>query len=330
MSKFVSDIIDKPGLIYVKDTDTPLPKHVKNTDMRYTHFKVIAKGGSSIIQSCLDNYLGRVVCHKTLRKEFRQDKYEQQRFLREARITAMLQHPNTIPVYDINRDGQNNMFFTMKLIQGRTLEEILTKLNQDHDATCSEFTLLRLLGVFIQVANALSFAHSFGVVHRDIKPANIAIGPFGEVWLLDWGIAKIGNEATATSAIKASDDAFDLTAHSSLKATPLYMSPEQGDQHRNIDHRSDIYSLGSVLYEILCLHKMAWGSSLDEIMTHTRRDTAVSPSRQAPLRDIPKAIENIYSRCVQKQVQDRYQNVQDLVDDVRQFREQGYSTSAGG
>lgn len=325
MSKFVPDVVDNPSLIHVKDTDTPLPKHVKNTDMRYTHFKVVAKGGSSIIQSCLDNYLGRVVCHKTLRKEYRQDKYEQQRFLREARITAMLQHPNTIPVYDINRDSQNNMFFTMKLTQGRTLEEVLTKLQQEHVATSNEFTLLRLLGVFIQVANALSYAHSFGVVHRDIKPANIGIGPFGEVWLLDWGIAKIGHEAIEASGIGKNDAAFDLTAHSSLKATPLYMSPEQGDQHGSIDHRTDIYSLGSVLYEILCLHKMAWGNSLDEIMTHTQHDMAMAPSQQAPLRDIPKAIEDIYSRCVQKQADDRYQNVQDLVNDVRQFRERGYS-----
>ena len=175
---------DYPKL-YLEQTDKDLSKSL-HASFRYAYFKTIAKGGKSLIQSCKDLHLGRVVCHKSLKPEFAEDPIEQKRLLREARISAMLQHPNTMPTYELGRDRKGHYYFTMKLVHGYTFREIINY-RERYDTT-------QLLNIVIQVAYALEYAHTHGVVHRDIKPENILVGPFGEVLLLDWGLAKVRSE----------------------------------------------------------------------------------------------------------------------------------------
>ncbi|MCB1174462.1 MAG: serine/threonine protein kinase [Leptospiraceae bacterium] len=313
--------------LFIEETDHELPEHVRLRDMRYTDFKVIGRGGVCLIQSCKDNYLGRIVCHKSLRKEFVNNQEERIRFLREARVTAMLQHPNTIPVYDISRDSRDHYFFTMKLLTGHTLHDIIQKIKQGDAKITAEFKLNRLLGVFIQVANALDYAHEHGVIHRDIKPMNIAVGPFGEVHLLDWGLAKVWHKDERRKELELSQDKlsmpldFTLTHAGKLKATPLYMSPEQVANEPNLDFRTDIYSMGTIMYEMLTLENMIVGDTIHELMDTIKYGRIQKPVERSPERNIPGKLEEICLRCVACDPDQRYQKVSDLINDIRRFRE---------
>lgn len=294
--------------------------------MRYAYFKTIARGGKCVIQSCKDLHLGRTVCYKKLHAEIADDAYEQQRFLREARVTAMLQHPNTAPVYELGRDSKGHYYFTMKLVVGATLREILDQLRDSHAETVAAWDLERLVDVLLQVAQALDYAHSHGVVHRDIKPENIVAGPFGEVLLLDWGLAKVWDvegggpesvkaaERTDSTETKSDEDADkSLTSKGPLQATPLYMSPEQIAESEDIDHRTDIYSLGAVLFEVLTLQHLAWGETLEEMLDHTRNARPPTPSIVSPDRNVPSALDTLCLRCIQKEPNQRIQNIQEFI-----------------
>ena len=232
--------------IYAEETDLPLPETL-NPKTRYAFFSTIAKGGKSLIKSCRDMHLRRTVCYKTLRPEFIGDPIETRRLLREARISAMLQHPNTIPTYEIGRDKRGNYYFTMKLVHGYTLREVLDYRER--------YDLTQLMDLMVQVTRALGYAHSRGVVHRDIKPENILIGPYGEVLVLDWGLAKVWHEDISEeedeSKINEADTGKGMTGEGKLQGTVMYMSPEQIDRDPGITGQSDLYSLGAILYEIL-------------------------------------------------------------------------------
>ena len=168
--------------VYLEDTDSPLPA-VLNPRFRYIHLGTIAKGGKSFIIRVKDRHLSRIVAYKTLRPEFADDPVENTRLLREARVSAMLQHPYTIPTYEVGRDNRGRLYFTMKLVHGFTLREVLEYRER--------YDLKQLMEVIEQVVRALGYAHDHGVAHRDIKPGNILIGPYGEVLVLDWGLAKV-------------------------------------------------------------------------------------------------------------------------------------------
>lgn len=301
--------------IDLKETDGDLPSHVANkNNMRYASFKTLAKGGKCLIQACKDFHLRRTVCYKSLLPRFADDPHEQKRFLREARVTAMLQHPNTVPVYELSRDNKGHYYFTMKLIEGLTLREILDQLKRDQTAT-TEWTLDRLIEILLQVGHALDYAHNHGVVHRDIKPANIVVGPFGEVLLLDWGLAKVWDMAEAEIPQHSPEQNVDqtLTAMSGAQATPLYMSPEQVAEVTDIDHRTDIYSMGAILYEALTLEYMAWGNTMHEMLSHTEHDAPPKPSEKAPHRDIPPHLEQTCLRCIEKEPAARFQTTEELI-----------------
>ncbi len=306
---------DKYPVLYLKDTDGPLPQNAVNNKTRYAYFKTIATGGKAIIKSAKDFHLGRVVAYKTLRPEFANDPYEQQRFLREARVTANLQHPNTIPVYELSRDTSGNYYFTMKLVEGSTLREVL-----EGEATIEEWNeapLQRVIDVLIQVGHALDYAHNHGVVHRDIKPANILIGPFGEVLVLDWGLAKVWGMAGEEDSLLDTDEAAkpSLTGQGKLQGTVFYMSPEQVKESPDLDHRTDIYSIGAVLYEVLTGTEMIERGPLHAMLTAVLEAEILPPSERCPDLDleIPEELEAICMRCIARDPDDRYATMNDLL-----------------
>ena len=292
MSKLFPHPQDKYAVVYLKDTDLDLPDHVVNSDMRYTQFKTVAKGGKCLIQSCKDYHLSRIIAHKSLLKEIADDPFEQRRFLREARVTAMLQHPNTIPVYELSRDNRGHYFFTMKLVEGYTLREVLDTSTKEGTLPVDGYGFHRMVTILIQVANALDYAHNHGVVHRDIKPANILMGPFGEVLLLDWGLAKVWSEEPEElpDMPLLTDGDPSLTAQGRLQGTALYMSPEQIDESPDLDHRSDIYSLGVVLYEILAGQHMFVGDEVLKLLDQAKNVKPPPPSEIAKDRDISEQL----------------------------------------
>jgi len=323
MSQLFPHPQDKYPVVYLKDTDLTLPDHVINTDMRYTQFKTIARGGKCLIQSCKDYHLSRIVAYKSLHKEIADDAFEQKRFLREARVTAMLQHPNTIPIYELSRNNRGHYYFTMKLVEGYTLREVLDTSREEGTLPVDGYGFHRMVTILIQVANALDYAHSHRVVHRDIKPANILMGPFGEVLLLDWGLAKVWSEEPEEIPdmpfLKDGDPS--LTAQGRLQGSPLYMSPEQIAESPELDHRSDIYSLGVVLYEILAGQNMfSPDNKVSVLLDQATKVTPPRPSEVATDRDIPRELEDLCMRCIEKDPDARIQTARLLVAAPRSWR----------
>ena len=293
--------------VFKEDTDKPLPQK-PDPNFRYAFFSTIAKGGKCLIKSCKDMHLGRVVCYKTLKPEFADDPVEQQRFLREARVSAMLQHPNTIPTYELGRDKNGHYYFTMKLVHGYTLREILDYRER--------YDLTQLIDVIIDVGHALEYAHSHGVLHRDIKPENILVGPFGEVILMDWGLAKVwdtkGTEESLGDGLAPEGDDISITGQAKLQGTVCYMSPEQVNKDPGIDGRTDIYSLAAIIYEILCGDTAAQGETMDELVKSVLDDIPAPPSSVVKY-PVPRLLEKVTLQCLKKDPADRLQTMSEMI-----------------
>lgn len=293
--------------VFLEETDKPLPKKI-DPRLRYAFFSTIAEGGKSLIKSCKDLHLSRFICYKTLKPEFADNEIEQQRLIREARVSAMLQHPNTVPTYELGRDGRGHCYFTMKLVHGYTLREIL--------AYRERYDLMQLMEVVIQVGHALEYAHTHGVAHRDIKPENILIGPYGEVVLLDWGLAKVwhpdGSADPELHGTVIEIDDITITSMGKAQGTAHYMSPEQINQDPGINHRTDIFSLGAVIYEVLCGETPANGEQLYEVIESVLNDAPVKPSERTKLK-VPPLLEKVALRCLSKDPAQRYQTMNEVI-----------------
>jgi len=171
--------------------------------------------------------------------------------------------------------------------------------------------LAETVDVVIEVAEALNYAHTHRIAHCDIKPENIVLGDFGEIFLLDWGIAKVLDEAE-----EAVTDNNTLASRRPQQASPLYMSPEQIVNNGEIDERTDIYSLGAILFEILTLDTLAWGDSLDEVLEHTLRGNPPTPSAIVKDRTIPRALETVCMRCLEKKPEHRIQSAMEIIQEL--------------
>lgn len=298
--------------IFIEDTDASLPEKL-NPNTRYAFFSTIATGGKSLIKSCKDLHLGRTIAYKTLRPEFVDDPIENNRLLREARISSMLQHPNTVPTYELGRDNRGSYYFTMKLVHGYTLREILNYRER--------YDLGQLMDVVIQIGLALGYAHSHGVLHRDIKPDNILIGPFGEVLLLDWGLAKVWSREGEADLSEAEIDEFDaeqgMTGQGKLQGTVMYMSPEQIRRDPSIGYSSDIYSLGAVLYEVLSGQTPFTGDKIQALLLQIENDVPADPREVAGFA-IPNVLATLAMSCLQKDPQKRPASADEVVRIMRE------------
>ena len=307
---------DHYASIYLEDTDRPLPEKI-NQNTRYAYYKTIAQGGKAVIRSCKDMHLSRVVCEKKLRPEFADDPAEQQRLLREARVTASLQHPNVVPTYEIGRDSKGHYFFTMKLVHGLTMRELLHKDYRDR------YDLNQLVDVLAHVTNAVRYAHSHRVIHRDIKPDNILIGPYAEVLLMDWGLAKVWNkdgesdEPTAEREVVSEEPVSTLTGVGKLEGTIAYMSPEQLRKDPEIDFRTDIYSLGVVLYEVLAQRTPFAGETISQMKEEIFHKIPRPPSKLTSA-FVPQHLDDLAMKCIQKAPGDRASDCGELVRGLQQ------------
>ena len=304
---------DVTSRIHLEDTDRPLPE-VLNPNTRYRIIATIAKGGKSLIQSCMDMHLGRVVAYKTLRPELRGDPIEERRLLREARVSAMLQHPNTMPTYELGRDAHGNTYFTMKLVHGYTLREVLNYRER--------YDLGQLIEVLEQVANAVQNAHEHGVVHRDIKPENILVGPYGEVLLLDWGFAKVWNRDGTTPDEPDQEGPIDdlepsMTGHQKLQGTLCYMAPGTDlERRRHLLRRRHLQPRGCSLRGAGRTRFPSRASSPTRCWRRSRRSCRPAPSSLSKF-PVPRLLENLAMQCLRKTPAER----PDAADFVRTLQE---------
>ncbi|MCB9932749.1 MAG: protein kinase [Planctomycetes bacterium] len=295
---------------------------------RYVVIREIARGGMGKVLEVEDTELRRSVALKVLRKELLGRRDVVERFLEEAQITGQLEHPNIVPVHEMGVDGAGNLYFTMKFVEGLSLAEVLLKLREGNRDALREYDLMKLLDVFIKICEGMSFAHNRGVIHRDLKPANIMVGRFGEVQVMDWGVAKVvGRQfrSESDSGIVLTDRLDQGSAHTMMGAiigTPSFMSPEQakGDIDA-INHHSDIFSLGVILYEMLCLRSPWTGKSSDEVLEQVREMTPLKPRERNPEIEVPAELERLALKCLEKEPERRVDTVAELAENIRNFIE---------
>lgn len=321
-------LLQKDGVvtdnIKMSETDRDLPKHVKNGFMRYRDFQPLTQGGEAILRTCVDENLGRTVVMKTLQPQFQNLETYQKRFLREARVTAQIPHPCTIPVYELSRDSEGNAYFTMKKLRGRDLSDILDKIAEGHQETIEKYPLDNLINVLVHCAQCLAFAHNQGVVHRDMKPANIMIGDYGEIMVLDWGLAKVWDMADddeVDKLIRSGQQTISgrLTGRGDVQGTPFYMSPEQAVETGDVDERTDMYNMGIVLFEVLTNQSYMSGKSFKEIKRKLLEDPLRSPVSVAPKNRIPPELNAICVKALQRTPAERYQKMSQMENDLRNY-----------
>lgn len=280
---------------------------------RYEPRRLLGKGGMGEVLLSKDLTIGREVAIKRILPDHASNPETRNRFIREAQIQGQLEHPAIVPVYDLAVSTDGTVFFTMKRLRGRTLEEILKGLRAGHPEDMASFSRHRLLVAFSAVCLAVEFAHSRGVLHRDLKPANIMLGDFGEVYVLDWGVAKVcGGAAPADTDIQSLEP-MQATMAGQIVGTIAYMSPEQAaGQTDAVDARSDIFTLGLILFEILTFERLRQDGSPQDMLQAIRMGESASLSQRQPSGEVPPELESICLRAISREPAERYQTARDL------------------
>lgn len=324
---------------------------VSDNPMRYTLHRVYGKGGLGQVWMAQDRTLNRRVALKEL-KPGRVRRVDSpatrgilRRFLREAQITGQLQHPNIVPVYDVERRDGGLPFYTMKLVEGQTLAKAISEYHERRKAGNDDpVEFARLLQAFVGVCQAVAYANANGVVHRDLKPQNVVLGGFGEVIVLDWGEAKLVRPTNSTAGVLLTDqesetptqtettqlvevtaEAADLEKTCGLVGTPAYLSPEQAEQRiDDVDQRTDVYGLGTILFHLVAgisPHGSRPGEPpelnlrklIDRIITEpTPRLRQFDPRA-------PAALDAICAKAMGKTQAERYASATELAKDVQRF-----------
>ncbi len=285
---------------------------------RYVGAVRLAQGGMGAVYRAIDPELGRPVAIKVILAGCRAAEGELARFLREAQVTGQLQHPNIPPLYELSSTPDGQVYFAMKLIEGRSLAEILALRSRTGPAALAA-ARTELLGALVKVCDALAYAHSRGVIHRDLKPANIMVGAYGEVLVMDWGIARIQGTSDLEVGRLASPAEVDplRTLEGSVLGTPAYMSPEQMlGRLEEIDERSDVYGLGSVIYEVLTGTTQDSATTLDQLLANIETGRWVPPSRRTPGGGVPAELDALVARAMHRDRAQRYGSALDLKADL--------------
>src|SRR6202453_4826665 len=294
------------------DASEPLPDLAAAPPGKYCIGDEVGSGGIKSVLRTRDRSTERNVAMAVLRDANLRSK-KITRFVREARITAALEHPNIIPAYHIGVDEEGKPYFTMTLLGGETLESTLQRVYAGHGDYRARYPLNSLLRIFQGVCDTISFAHSRGVIHLDLKPANIQVGDFGEVLVLDWGLAKVfeNDPNLHPDAIVLDPGLTAAPSEGTISGTPGFMSPEQSrGENATLDERTDIYALGAILYAILNCRK-------------SEGETDGRSHQENP--KIPAALEAVARKAMSGLPAQRYRTVEDLARDVRAYTE-GYAT----
>lgn len=279
----------------------------------------IARGGTGSIGVVFDRALLRRAAIKRLHAKTYNQPLLVRNFIREAQITGQLNHPNIVPVHEVGRDDGGDLYFTMKLVEGRSLSEMLrdNPRRDDHDR------LLNVLEVVVKVCDALAFAHSRGVLHCDIKSENIMVGDFGEVYLMDWGGATLMHPRGERPKHWARDDLPRLSEAETkglVFGTPAYMSPEQARAKiATLDPRSDVFSLGAVLYEVLTGRPPYVAKTGLAAIKKAQRADYVPLDERTGGGVFPRELVRITMKALAPSRSERYQSVEELKHDIQRL-----------
>jgi eukaryotic-like serine/threonine-protein kinase len=292
----------------------------------YQVLQNIGKGGMGEVFLAYDTTCGRRIALKRIRIDLIDREHMHDRFLREARITSQLTHPAIIPIYVIH--GEDNLvYYTMPFVQGETLKQVLrnTRQQEKKGAPLDHIggSIPALIRIFTTICQAVAYAHSKRVIHRDLKPENIILGKYGEVLILDWGLAKlvdVEEDSTTLPAESSQSGKDSVTRIGKVVGTISYMAPERALGHP-ATFQTDIYSLGIILYQLLTLRQPFKRGTLQEFKKSVAHEVLIDPALAAPYRDVPPILSRITHKCLAKDLNERYQNVDQLILDLEDYTE---------
>jgi len=297
-----------------------VPEH---TGPRIEHDGLLARGGMGAVHRVFDHHIRRYAAMKVLDDELASQPQARRRFLAEAQIAGQLDHPNIVPVYDLDlADTGTPRQFTMKLVDGVTLTSLLSP---DRVAMRTNDDLRELLDAFVKVCDAVAFAHSRGVVHRDLKPDNVMLGAFGQVYVMDWGIARVVGAAPGVS-IHEDDALYSQEEPGTILGSAPYMAPEQAWGNVDaIDTRTDVFALGGILYQILTGHPPYEGATPTAILQEARLARVRPPCEVAAGLAVSPSLERIALKALARAPEHRYADVVALKHDVEAALRAGLS-----
>ncbi|MEQ8162464.1 MAG: serine/threonine-protein kinase, partial [Smithellaceae bacterium] len=293
----------------------------KNTPKYKFQGKLIS-GGMGAILEVIDQDFYRPTAMKVIKPSFKNDERALVDFIREAKITAMLEHPNIIPVHELGLSEETGLFFTMKLMQGEPLNSILNEIKKGNAVYQEKYNKYSLMNIFRKICDAVDFAHAKNIIHRDIKPHNVIVGRHGEVLLMDWGLALyIGDpEKEENPSQKAAlQHILELTdkGKNIIQGSPAYMAPEQaGGDGTQLDKKTDIFLLAATFYHILTLGAPYTGENLKDVLQKARQRNLIHPQKRSPERHIPDELCRIVMKASALKKEDRYASVQELIQDL--------------
>ena len=287
---------------------------------RYLICDTLASGGMGMIHRAYDSHTERYIAYKVIHPELQKNKAIYERFLYESEVAARLEHPNIMPVYDAGYDSDGRPFYTMKLLKGQTLAKLISKLKENK----GESSVEQMLEILIKVCDALACAHEQGIVHRDIKPDNIMIGDFGEVLVLDWGLAKIPQHSDQALDSLGPAMPKEFSQMGAVIGTPAYMAPEQA-KGEEVDPRADVYSLGALLQTMLTFNPPVNGSNTKEILAKVSTGSIEHPTPNCYLplnigeknQRIPISAIAVIRKATSLKPQDRYNSVGELAQELK-------------
>lgn len=312
----------------VEAIDGAGPQLVVENRVRYERVRALGEGGVGEVALAHDHDIQRTVAVKRLKPE-NLHPASVVRFVEEIRTIGCLEHPNIVPIHDVGIDEQGQYFFVMKYVDGETLESVIDKLAAGDPAYIAKYSYEQRTQVFLGVLRAIQYAHAQGIVHRDIKPANVMLGRYGEVVMMDWGLAKRTRGASVANldsldAAAERRDARDIGEHvlatrqGALLGTPAYMSPEQAAGRIDaIDERSDVYSLCVLFHELLTLrHYLADKTSVGQlVLALTEPGEYVAHERVAEMtaRGVPAELAWFVARGLERDPARRFQSVAEMI-----------------
>ena len=269
---------------------------------RYAATKLLGEGGMGTVELAEDQDIARQVALKRIRPEIAGGA-GLARFVEEVRTIGQLEHPNIVPIHDVGVDEEGRYFFVMKYVEGETLETIIERLAAGDPVAHRQYTFETRVQIMIGLLRALAFAHDRAIIHRDVKPANVMVGPYGEVVLMDWGIARaIGGKEPAMATGEEAAPATDTTrrrlvetAQAQLVGTPAYMAPEQAQGRPDLDARCDLYAASVVFHELMTLgHYLPDVTSVPQMLTDVVE------------RELPPALPGAYAHPTQGPIPSEY------------------------
>ncbi|MCC6127919.1 MAG: protein kinase, partial [Chlamydiae bacterium] len=291
----------------------------------YTILELLGKGGMGEVYLALDPAMGRKVALKRIRPELQKNATILNRFLREAEVASVLTHPSIVPILTLHSELPD-VYYTMPYIEGETLRHILKSSREQEKKGEALHPIGRsipsLARIFLQICEAIAYTHSKGILHRDLKPENIIVGKYGEVMILDWGIADFIDQLKkeAPLSVKNLPNGEDLTRPGKVTGTLAYMAPERL-KNKSSSVQTDIYAFGVILYQILTLQLPFQRKTIAAFRKTADTEQLIDPIEMAPYRDIPHQLAFICKKCLAKDSSERFRTMIELINELKNYIE---------